>query len=133
MTYEELLEEAYKKIKPVQSKGRFEILKIESHIQGNKTIISNFSQIASHLRRKPEHLEKFLEKELAAQGKLDNERLIIIRKIPGKKIQEKIQFYVEKYVLCKECGKPDTELLKEGNFYFIRCLACGAKHSITKI
>jgi len=133
MEYEELLEQAYKKIKPIESKGRFEIPEVNSHIQGNKTIISNFTQIASYLRRKPQHLEKFLEKELAAQGKIENDRLIIIRKIPGRKLQEKIKFYVEKYVLCKECKKPDTELIKEDNFMFIHCLACGAKHSIAKI
>jgi len=134
MTYEKLLEQAYKKIKPVQSKtSRFEIPEVNSHIQGNKTIISNFNQIASYLRRKPQHIEKFLEKELAAQGKIEGNRLILIRKIPTKKIQERIKIYVEKYVICKECGKPDTELIKEDNFFFIHCLACGAKHSIAKI
>ena len=133
MNYEELLQEAYKKVKKVKSTGRFEIQEIECHTQGNKTIISNFQQIAAHLRRSPEHLEKFLEKELAAQGKQEKDRLILIRKIPQKKIQERIKIYVEKYVLCKECGKPDTEIQKEGNFTFVRCLACGAKHSISKI
>lgn len=134
MTYQELLEQAYKKIKPIESKaGRFKVPEVNSRIQGNTTTITNFRQIATYLRRKPEHLEKFLEKELAAQGKLEKERLMLIRKIPANKIQEKLQVYVEKYVICKECGKPDTEILKEGNFFFIRCLACGAKHSIAKI
>lgn len=134
MEYEKLLEQAYKKIKPVQGrKERFEVPEVDSIIQGNKTIISNFSQIASYLRRKPEHLEKFLEKELAAQSKPVGDRVIFIRKILGKKINEKIRFYVERYVICKECGKPDTELIKEDNFFFIHCLACGAKHSISKI
>jgi len=133
MNYKELLESAYKKVKKVKSTGRFEIPEIECHVQGNKTIISNFQQIATHLRRKPEHLEKFLEKELAAQGKQEKERLILIRKILQKKIQERIKIYVEKYVLCKECGKPDTEIIKEGSFTFVHCLACGAKHSISKL
>lgn len=132
--YEKLLEEAYKKIKPIESgKGRFEIPEVRSMIEGNKTILINFNQIASYLRRKPEHIEKFLEKELAAQGKIDGDRLILIRKIPTKKIRERIEIYVEKYVLCKECKKPDTELVKQGNFLFVHCLACGAKHSIAKI
>lgn len=131
--YEKLLEQAYKKIKPIESKERFVIPEVESHIEGIRTIVSNFLQIASYLRRSPEHLEKFLQKELATPSKIENERLIMIKKIPSKKIDERIKIYVEKYVLCKECGKPDTELIKEGNFYFIRCLACGAKHSIAKI
>lgn len=133
MTYEQLLEEAYKKVKPVEGKERFEIPKVEGIIEGNKTIISNFLQIASSLRRKPEHVEKFLERELAAQGKRDGDRLVLIRRILIRKIQEKLSLYVEKYVLCKECKKPDTQIIKQDGFMFIHCLACGAKHSIAKI
>ena len=139
MTYEDLLEQAYKKVKPVEAKERFEIPEIEGHIEGNKTIISNFRQIAGSFGSiyrvcdKSEHIEKFLEKELAAQGKSEGDRLILIRKIPIKKIQEKLEFYVGKYVICRECGKPDTEIIKQDNFFFIHCLACGAKHSIAKI
>ncbi len=133
MNYEELLDQAYKKIKPVEATSRFEVPQVESIIQGNKTIISNFKQIASYLNREPSHVEKFLEKELAAQGKPDGERLILIRKIPSKKIQEKLDYYIEKFVICKECGKPDTKIIKEGQFTFVHCLACGAKHSISKI
>ncbi|MEK6820351.1 MAG: translation initiation factor IF-2 subunit beta [Nanoarchaeota archaeon] len=133
-TYEKLLEEAYKKIKPIEgSKGRFEVPLVESMIEGNKTIIFNFLQIASYLRRKPEHLEKFLDKELAAKSKIEKDRLTLIKKIPSKKIDEKIRYYIEKYVLCRECKKPDTEIIKLDNFFFIHCLACGAKYSISKI
>jgi len=132
-TYEKLLEEAYKKIKPIESKERFIVPEIESHIEGIRTMISNFLQICSYLRRNPEHLEKFLQKELAASSKIDGTRLIFVKKIPSKKIDEKIAFYIEKYVICKECKKPDTELIKQDNFTFIHCLACGAKHSIAKI
>ncbi len=59
--YEELLEEAYRKIKKTGAySNRFEIPKIEGHFEGRKTILTNFSQIAAHLRRKPEHFQKFL-------------------------------------------------------------------------
>ena len=133
-TYEKLLEQAYKKIKPVESKiERFEIPSVESHIEGIRTIVSNFLQICSYLRRNPAHVEKFLQKELAAPSKIENDRLILVKKIPSKKIDEKIKDYVDRYVICKECKKPDTELIKQGEFMFVHCLACGAKHSISKI
>lgn len=132
-TYEKLLDGAYEKIKPIENKERFEVPEIESIIEGNKTIISNFLQIASYLRRNPEHIEKFLQKELAAPSKIDGNRLIFVKKIPSRKIDEKIKVYVEKYVVCKECRKPDTELVKQGIYTFMHCLACGAKHSIAKI
>ena len=132
--YEELLDQAYAKIKPVESKiERFEIPKAEGHIEGNKTIITNFKQICSYLRREPSHLIKFLQKELATPGSLKGDRLVLTRKISSSLINDKIKAYAEAYVVCKECKKPDTEIRKEGDFSFIHCLACGAKKSISKI
>jgi len=132
--YEELLEQAYKKVKPVTSSvERFEVPQVEGHIEGIRTIVTNFGQIAAYLRRNPEHLEKFLQKELAAPSKIDGQRVIFVKKIPPAKINDKIKVYIEKYVICKNCKKPDTELIKQGEFYFIHCLACGSKHAISKI
>jgi len=130
-TYNQLLDEAYKNLKPIEkSKERFEIPKIEGHLEGTKTILTNLPQIASYLRRDQEHLLKFLLKELATSGSVKQNRLILQTKIPSQKINEKIQDYANEFVICKECKKPDTELVKEKGFVFIHCLACGAKHSV---
>ncbi len=133
--YEKLLNSAYEKVKQVSgNSGRFEIPKIEGRFEGKKTILTNFSQIVSHLRRNPEHFQKFLLKELAAAGHQDGDRLILNMKVPSTKINPKIEQYVNEFVLCNECKKPDTELTKEGRITFLHCLACGAKHSVrTKI
>ena len=133
-SYEKLLEEAYTNIKPVESKiDRFEIPKVEGHIEGNKTIITNFKQICSYIRRDCEHLVKFLLKELAAPGSIKGDRLVLTRNISSKMINEKVALYVQQYVICKECKKPDTELTKDGEFHFIHCLACGAKKSVPRV
>jgi len=129
-TYEQLLMEAYKKVKPIESKERFEMPKAESLIEGSKTIISNFPQICSYLRRDQDHVAKFLLRELATPGSIENNRLILNRKIMGSKINEKLDAYVEEFVICRECKKPDTELIKQEKFMFIKCSACGAKHSV---
>ncbi len=50
--------------------------------------------------------------------------------MPSVKLNEKIQSYVDDFVICKECGRPDTKLSKEGIVTFMRCNACGAKHSV---
>ena len=129
--YETLLDKAYQEVKQVDtSSGRFEIPKIEGHVEGRKTILTNFFQITSHLRRKPEHFQKFLLKELATSGQKQGDRLVLNNKVPSAKINQKIEQYVKEFVLCKECGKPDTALLKQDRLSFIHCLACGAKHSI---
>ncbi len=131
MDYEKLLEEAHKKIKKIEhSSERFEIPKIEGHFEGKKTILTNFLQIASHLRRKPEHLQKFILRELATSGNFEGERLILNNRIPSAKINSKIEDYVKEFVLCRECKKPDTEIVKEDRLTFVHCLACGAKHSV---
>jgi len=131
MDYEQLLNEAYEKVKQVDiSSGRFEIPKIEGHFQGKKTILTNFFQITSHIRREPEHFQKFLLRELAAAGHIEGDRLILNKKVPSTKINPKIEQYINEFVLCKECGKPDTELKREGRLNFLHCLACGAKHSV---
>jgi len=129
--YESLLNEAYSKVKVVEGKGgRFEIPQIEGHIEGKKTILTNFLAISSHIRRDPEHFQKFILKELATSGQMDGERLILNNKIPSAKINAKVEQYVKEFVICKECGKPDTELKKENRLSFINCLACGAKHPV---
>lgn len=129
--YEKLLDEAYEKVKTIESNGeRFEIPKIEGRFEGKKTILTNFLQIASHLRRQPEHFQKFLLKGLATSGQIEGDRLILNNKIPSAKINSKIEDYVREFVLCKECNKPDTEIIKEGKISALHCLACGAKHPI---
>jgi len=129
--YNKLLDSAYKEVKPITHSGeRFEIPKIKGHAEGTKTILTNLQQIASTLRREQEHLLKFLLKELATSGKIKGSQVILQRKIPSSKINEKIQDYANEFVICKECKKPDTELTKKDRFLFLHCLACGAKHSV---
>lgn len=112
-------------------KERFEIPKIRGHIQGNRTIISNFLQIANLLGRKPEHMLKYILRGLATPGEIKKSGSVIMgTKVPASRINEKIRQYANDYVFCSECGKPDTKIEKEKGFVFIKCMACGARHPI---
>jgi len=129
--YEKLVERAYKQLpETVVKEERFVIPKVRGHIQGNRTVISNFLQIADALSRNPQHLLKYVLKELAAPGELKKSGVIFGSKMPASRINEKIEKYVEEFVMCKECKKPDTKLVKEGNFLFMKCMACGARHAV---
>ncbi len=130
-SYEELLKRGMKQLPEVVIEiSRFEVPKVKGHIQGNKTIISNINEIVEKLRRPVAHLVKFLLKELAAPGELKKNFLVIGAKTPASRINEKISEYVQIYVICPECKKPDTKLKKEGGFTFIVCQACGAKKTV---
>jgi translation initiation factor 2 subunit 2 len=134
-TYEELLDKAKANLPEIkQSTERFEIPKALGHIQGNRTIISNFANIVKTFNREQDHLLKFLLKELATPGNLDGQRLILGRKISASLINLKLEQYANEFVLCPICKKPDTLLIKEERVTMMKCTACGAKNPVrTKI
>lgn len=131
MGYEQLLKKAKESMPEVKSSSeRFEIPKVNGHLQGNKTIINNFAAIAKILGRGQEKLLKYLQRELATPAVLDGQRLVLGRKITSVFINKKIEQFAKDFVLCKECGKPDTKLEKEDRVLFVRCTACGARHPV---
>ncbi len=131
MKYESMLKRARENIPDhVKKAERFEIPKVLGHLQGNRTVISNFYKIAETLNRKPEHLLKFILKELAAPGELTKSALIIGTRVSASKVNEKIAAYAREFVICRECGRPDTKLEKEGGTLYIHCTACGAMHPV---
>ena len=134
MDYESLLNKAYEKLPKIEQRiDRFRIPVAETMIQGNQTIIKNFSQIAETLRREPSHILKFLTKELATPAGLSGGRAMLQAKISQKMIQQKLEDYINDYVFCKECKEPDTKLVKEDRITFLVCEACGAKASVKAI
>jgi translation initiation factor 2 subunit 2 len=129
--YDKLLESAYKKVKVVSSSSdRFKIPKVKGQVQGKNTVITNMQEISDYLRRPIEQISKFLQKELAAAGKIDSNRLILNTKLNSIKVNEKLELYVKLFVLCPVCGKPDTEVQSEKGIKIKHCLACGAKSPI---
>jgi translation initiation factor 2 subunit 2 len=54
--------------------------------------------------------------------------LIIGTKVAASRVNQKIRQYANEFVLCPECGKPDTKMEKEGHVTFLKCTACGARH-----
>ena len=77
MDYKKMLEKARKELpESVKKVERFEIPKVKGHIEGNKTVISNFQQIADVLTRPVEHLLKYVLRELATPGEMRKVNLI---------------------------------------------------------
>jgi len=130
MNYEELLEEAFKKIVKKETKERFQIPQIEGELQGTRFIVKNFKKIADYLKRDPKHLAKYLMPSLATSGSIEGEALILNTKVRREIVQQKLEEYIKKYVFCKVCGEPDTKLIKEDRIYFIQCEACGARYAV---
>ena len=131
MDYDALLERAREELPEISEEvKRFEVPRVRGHIQGNKTIISNFHQIADLLGRTADHLLKYVLRELATPGDLKSNALILGTKVSASRINEKISQYVKDFVICSECNRPDTNLLKEDKITFLKCSVCGAKQAV---
>ena len=109
---------------------RFEIPNVLGHIEGNKTIISNFVQIAGVLGRPVQHFLKYVLRELATPGVMRGSLLVLKSKVPASKLNDKIRKYANEFVLCTDCGKPDTQIIKEGQVSYLKCNACGSKNLV---
>jgi len=132
--YDEMLERLYQRLpKKSASDIRFEPPKLEiSHI-GNQTIIKNFSAVAAALRREPNHLFKFFTREVAAPASISGKQIIFQGHIPAHTLESKLSNYIKEFVICRECKRPDTTLIKKGKLYFLKCEACGAEASVRTV
>lgn len=110
--------------------SRFEVPKVRGHLEGSKTVINNWQEIANALGRKQEHLLKYIQKEMATPGEIIKGAVVFGSKLSASKMNEKIRQYADEFVICPTCGKPDTKLTREAGIYFIKCQACGSKNSI---
>jgi translation initiation factor 2 subunit 2 len=132
--YEDLLKKAYEKMpKKAEEKKRFAVPVAVCELQGNKTLVKNFSELLTILRRDSNHFAKFLTKELAAPGVVQGNILILQRKVPRGMLQEKMEAYIKEFIYCKVCGEPDTMLMKEEKGTVLKCEACGARYIVREI
>jgi translation initiation factor 2 subunit 2 len=126
--YEQMLDKLYKNMPQRKATTeRFEPPVFLSFYQGNQTFIRNFGEVASKLRRDTQHILKYLSKELATAGSYDGKRVMLQGKFRDEQLNSRLTAYIEEYVLCKECGKPDTELTTYEGIKYKRCEVCGAR------
>lgn len=130
--YENLLDNIYKNLpEKVMHKERFESPIFDSFNEANKTVIKNFNTVTDKLRRDRALLIKWLSRELAVPITEDGERAILQRRTHSDVLNKKLDEFVQKFVVCKECKKPDTHIQDMGHgIKQLICEACGARNAI---
>ena len=132
--YDSMLGRAMKKIpEQVSETIVFEVPKAQVNIQGSKTLVNNFAEIADVINRPQQHLLKYLSKELATAGVIEGRRVVFQGRFGFTQLNNKIDSYVKEYVLCKQCGRHDTKLKHEGRIWLVKCMACGAREPVKGI
>lgn len=128
--YLELLRRAKAALPHTDEKVRWEVPKAAVQVSGKRTFVKNFVEIAKALRREPQHLAKFLFKEMAVPGALESGQLVLQGKFSADFVIKRVEDYAKEFVLCSECGKPDTQLNRSDRLWALKCEACGARRPV---
>lgn len=115
---------------------RYKMEKIQSKIEGKgngiKTVIVNLSSIAASLARPGAYVIKYFGFELGAQTNSNpaDDRWIINGAHEASKLQDYLDGFINKFVLCKKCKNPETEVnIKDGHI-ILDCKACGVRSAV---
>ncbi|KAL4924459.1 translation initiation factor eIF5 [Aspergillus undulatus] len=113
------------KMEPLQSK-------IEGKGNGIKTVVVNLNSVAGSLSRPPAYVIKYFGFELGAQAnaKPTDERWIINGAHDAKKLQDYLDGFINKFVLCKKCKNPETDVIIKDEKIILDCKACGQRSDV---
>ncbi|MCJ7763298.1 translation initiation factor IF-2 subunit beta [Candidatus Bathyarchaeota archaeon] len=132
--YDELLKRARAQVPEVTAKReRLELPRLFVSMVGMRTTISNFKEVADVLDRNPQHILKFLTREMATAATYHDGRAIFQGKFPRDTFERLLTRYMESFVICPVCKRPDTKIVKEKRLSFIICNACGARSSVKQL
>lgn len=116
---------------------RYKMERLQSKIEGKgngiKSVIVNLSSVAHSLSRDPAYVVKFFGFELGAQVTANptDDRYIINGAHDSSKLQEYLDTFISKFVLCKQCKNPETDLIIQKDESIIRdCKACGQRTDV---
>ena len=127
--YDSHLERAMDETPDIEGSGdRFEVPDAEVRQEGNVTVFENFQETLDSLGRDGDHVLKFLQDELGTSAHIDESgRARLTGEFSQRRIEAAIEEYTDEFVLCPECGLPDTRLEREQGALLLRCEACGAR------
>ncbi|MFB6133543.1 MAG: translation initiation factor IF-2 subunit beta [Halanaeroarchaeum sp.] len=132
MDYDEQLERALDEKPDIADEdARFEVPDPTVRKEGNVTVYENFQDTLDRLDRDEEHVLKFLQDELGTSARIDERgRARLTGEFNADRVAAVIDEYIETYVICPECGLPDTNITTEHGAELLECDACGARSSV---
>ncbi|MFO8050467.1 MAG: translation initiation factor IF-2 subunit beta [Thermoplasmatota archaeon] len=132
LDYESLLERAHENLPEDKEQGeeRWSVPELDLMSEGRTTVWKNFQEFVDSVNRDPDHILGHILRSMGSAGSRDGRRVIFKSQMTKEKLLDKIEEYVNTYVICGECGKPDTQLVKEGRTQVVECMACGAKRPV---
>jgi translation initiation factor 5 len=115
---------------------RYKMEKIQSKIEGKgngiKTVIVNLTSVAQSLARPGAFVIKYFGFELGAQTNSNpaDDRWIINGAHEASKLQDYLDGFISKFVLCKKCKNPETDVVIKDGHILLDCKACGQRSEV---
>ncbi|KAK5946794.1 eukaryotic translation initiation factor 5 [Knufia obscura] len=115
---------------------RYKMERIQSKIEGKgngiKTVVANLPSVAQSLARPPSYVIKYFGFELGAQTNTNpkDDRWIINGAHQSDKLQESLDGFINRFVLCKDCKNPETEFVIKDGRILLDCKACGQRTNV---
>jgi len=117
--------------KSTETHERFVLPELDVLYEGKTTVFRNFGDVVDKIRRDPTTVMAYLLRELGTAGDVDGKRLIFRGRVATKALEDRINSFVATYVICSECHRPDTKIIKDGRTSILVCEACGAHRPVT--
>ncbi|BDD63052.1 hypothetical protein MPDQ_003661 [Monascus purpureus] len=115
---------------------RYKMERLQSKIEGKgngiKTVVVNLNSVAQSLSRPPAYVIKYFGFELGAQAnaKPTDDRWIINGAHDAPKLQDYLDGFISKFVLCKKCKNPETDVVIKSDKIYLDCKACGQRSEV---
>lgn len=108
------------------------IAKVEGKGNGVKTVIVNMDDIGKAIGRPATYPCKFFGCELGAQTQMDvsKERYVVNGSHEGSRLQDMLDIFIKKFVLCHKCDNPETTMSVGRDKITLLCKACGNKSKV---
>jgi translation initiation factor 2 subunit 2 len=134
--YDKLLDRARSQVPEdafKRSGERFQVPDVQLMVQGNRSIWQNFQEIINVLNRPGREVLKFVSGQLGTAGIMEGSQALFNGKFTAELLDELVNRYIDSYVICPVCTRPDTEIHKESGVYLLICSACGARTAIRPV
>lgn len=102
---------------------RYKMPSFSIKIEGKKTIILNLKEVSKAIDRSPLLILKYFGSKLGSQSTFDakNNKFFLRGVHSSTKLQDLLNSFIQKYVLCAQCSNPETRCGSKG----LKCRACG--------
>jgi len=110
--------------------------KVQGHGNGIHTAVPNMAQVARSLDRPPSYVTKYFGVELGSVTQIvdKDDKYIVNGRHDAETMQNLLDGFIKKFVLCKECGNPETKLrVTSKKAIEQNCIACGYRCTLPQV